>query len=127
MGPTKECSPGKYVSSERAKDSIKKDRGIFGRTGAKTESEWMILLDCISWGRADNFARTPKEVTARLDSLIKEIHAIQGPYMHGEKDCNVILVAHGHILRAFVKRWLKYPLDMPLSLMLEPGGIGILR
>ena len=47
--------------------------------------------------------------------------------MHGEKDCNVILVAHGHILRAFIKRWLKYPLDMPLSLMLEPGAIGILR
>lgn len=87
----------------------------------------MILLDGISRGRAEHFARTPEEVTARLDNLIKEIHAIQGPYMHGEKDSNVILVAHGHILRAFVKRWLKYPLDMPLSLMLEPGGIGILR
>ena len=72
-------------------------------------------------------ARTPEQVTERLDNLIEEIHAVQGGSMHGEKDCNVMLVAHGHILRAFVKRWLKYPLDMPLSLMLEPGGIGILR
>ena len=127
MGPTKECSSGKFVNGGRARDSIKKDRGIFGRMDVKTESEWIFILGGISRGRTEKFARTPGEVTARLDSLIREIHAVQGPYMHGEKECNVILVAHGHILRAFVKRWLKYPLDMPLSLMLEPGGIGILR
>ena len=73
------------------------------------------------------FRRTPEKVTARLDDLIYEIHAIQGPNMHGEKACDVMLIAHGHILRAFVKRWLKYSLETPLSLMLEPGGIGILR
>lgn len=48
--------------------------------------------------------------------------------MHGEPGpADVVLVAHGHILRAFVKRWLGHPLDFPLSLMLEPGAIGILR
>lgn len=48
--------------------------------------------------------------------------------MHGEPGpADVVLVAHGHILRAFVKRWLGRPLDFPLSLMLEPGAIGILR
>lgn len=36
-------------------------------------------------------------------------------------------VAHGMSLRCFVKRWLGYPLDMPLALMLAPGGIGVLR
>ena len=35
-------------------------------------------------------------------------------------------IAHGHILRAFTKRWLKYPMDFPLSMMIEPGGIGTL-
>ena len=70
---------------------------------------------------------TTEQVTERLDILIKEIRDIQGPNMHGENDCEVVLIAHGQILRAFVKRWLKYPLDMPISLMLEPGGIGILR
>lgn len=38
-----------------------------------------------------------------------------------------IQVAHGMSLRCFVKRWLGYPLDMPLALMLSPGAIGILR
>jgi hypothetical protein len=63
--------------------------------------------------------------------------------MHGEKPADVMVVskitehigielliakvAHGHLLRAFAKRWLKYPLETPLSMMLEPGAIGILR
>lgn len=85
------------------------------------------IVKSVSHSRAYAAVRAPEEVAVRLDDLIKEIHAIQSPYMHGEKACNVLLIAHGHILRAFVKRWLKLPLDMPLSLMLEPGGIGILR
>jgi sedoheptulose-bisphosphatase len=36
-------------------------------------------------------------------------------------------VAHGHILRAFVKRWLLKPMDEPLSLMMSPGAVGVLR
>jgi len=46
--------------------------------------------------------------------------------MQGEAPADVVLIAHGHLLRAFVKRWLKYPLEVPLSLMLEPGAVGIL-
>lgn len=46
--------------------------------------------------------------------------------MHGESPCDVLLVAHGHLLRAFVKRWLRYPMGFPLSMMLEPGGVGAL-
>ena len=48
MAPTKECSPGKFVNGGRAKDSIRRDRGISGRMGAKTESEWIILPDGVS-------------------------------------------------------------------------------
>ena len=66
-------------------------------------------------------------ITARLDSLIKEIRSIQGPNMHGEEHADIVLVAHGHILRAFTKRWLGYELSYPFAMMLEPGGVGILR
>lgn len=65
-------------------------------------------------------------MTARLDELISKIHALQAPNMYGEAPADVVLVAHGHLLRAFVKRWLKYPMGFPLSLMLEPGAVGIL-
>jgi hypothetical protein len=38
----------------------------------------------------------------------------------------VIQVAHGHILRAFTKRWLRYAMDFPFLMMMEPGAIGIM-
>lgn len=47
--------------------------------------------------------------------------------MHGEKGCDVVLLSHGHLLRAFVKRWVQHPFEMPLPLMLEPGEFGVLR
>lgn len=74
-----------------------------------------------------NHLRSPEQVAARLDSLIKKIHEIQGPNMHGESPADVVLVAHGHILRAFTKRFLNYPLEFPLSIMMHPGAIGVLR
>jgi len=36
-------------------------------------------------------------------------------------------VAHGLILRCFVKRWLKLPVDDPLPMMLSPGALAMLR
>lgn len=65
------------------------------------------------------------------------------PNIHGQIACDVLLasnrnwtivfvdlivkVAHGPTLSSFVSRWLNHPIDFPLSAMLEPGGIGILR
>jgi probable phosphoglycerate mutase len=46
--------------------------------------------------------------------------------MHGEKGVDVVLIAHGHILRAFAKRWIGFELSMPLPMMLEPGAVGVL-
>ena len=46
--------------------------------------------------------------------------------MHDDEPKDIILVAHGHTTRAFAKRWLGYDLSFPLSLMMEPGGVGIL-
>ncbi|MCJ1343303.1 hypothetical protein MMC31_001496 [Peltigera leucophlebia] len=89
--------------------------------GLDTERDWDIWRDgCVD-------GETPRHVTNRLDHLIEKIYEIQRPYMHGERPADVVLVAHGHLLRAFAKRWLKYPLEFPLSMMLEPGAIGTLR
>jgi probable phosphoglycerate mutase len=79
------------------------------------------------WLGVDWCHRTPQQVTERLDRLIARIRDIQRPHMNGEKPADVVVVAHGMSLRCFVKRWLGYPLDMPLALMLSPGAIGILR
>ncbi|KAL8784658.1 MAG: hypothetical protein Q9213_003828 [Squamulea squamosa] len=89
--------------------------------GLDSERPWNIWLDGCENGEGK------VEVTARLDTLVSRIQALQSLYLHGEHAADVVLIAHGHILRGFIKRWLQYPLEIPLSLMLEPGGIGVLR
>lgn len=50
--------------------------------------------------------RSPSQVQERLDRLISIIKKIQEPFMHGGSAADVLIVAHGHILRAFTKRWM---------------------
>lgn len=40
---------------------------------------------------------------------------------------DVLIVAHGHILRAFAQRWAGQSLHGGPSFLLEAGGVGILR
>ena len=77
-------------------------------------------------------ARSPEQVTARLDRLIDDIRSrFHAPFMapsDGEMPCaDVLLIAHGHILRAFAMRWVRKPLHDNLSFILEAGGVGTLR
>lgn len=68
-------------------------------------------------------SESPAQITERLDRVIERITATQAQGMQQRKACDVLVVAHGHILRAFVKRWLGFALDVPLEMMLEPGGV----
>jgi sedoheptulose-bisphosphatase len=81
---------------------------------------WDIWLDGCEDGES------PAEITKRLDSLIARIKEVQKPCMNGEKGTDVVVVAHGHSLRAFAKRWVGFELGMRLPMMLEPGAVGVL-
>lgn len=78
-------------------------------------------------------SRNPADITARLDRLIAEIREKwHVPVMDKNRstgDCNgdVLIVAHGHILRAFAQRWAGKSLDEGPSFLLEAGGVGTLR
>ncbi|CAK3949413.1 Hypothetical predicted protein [Lecanosticta acicola] len=90
--------------------------------GLDREVPWDIWRDgCEAHG-----GESPAQVTARIDSLISEIRALQAPHMKDDQPKDVLLVAHGHLTRAFAKRWLGYDMSFPLSLMMEPGGVGVL-
>ncbi len=73
-------------------------------------------------------------MTRRLDRLIEDIKARwhskvmgdgKGKGEDGPRD--VLIVAHGHILRAFAMRWVRKELPDNPSFLLEAGGVGTLR
>lgn len=86
--------------------------------------------------------RSPSQVQERLDRLIRNIKEIQEPFLHGGTASDVLIVAHGHILRAFTKRWMgkyrfpfisdstdtwtEWDIKFPFTMMMEPGAIGVL-
>lgn len=92
----------------------------------KGESVWDIWKDGCPGGES------PEQVTARLDSVIADLrarfhaHAIGRPKGSVTEPYDVLIVAHGHILRAFAARWIGRPLAYNPSLILEAGGVGTL-
>lgn len=77
-------------------------------------------------------SRSPADITERLNRLIKEIRRKwHGPAMTEPKgegsNGDVLLVAHGHILRAFAKLWANKSLEDGPTFLLEAGGVGTLR
>ncbi|KAK2612639.1 Sedoheptulose 1,7-bisphosphatase [Conoideocrella luteorostrata] len=96
---------------------IRADKGIDGM--------WDIWRDGCPGGES------PNQITERLDRLIRQIRdkwhepAIGQPMdsnVHGD----VLIVAHGHILRALAMRWAGKSLQDGPAFLLEAGGVGTL-
>jgi len=89
------------------------------------EGDWDIWRDGCPGGES------PADVTRRLDMFIKEIRdrfhskAIGKPVKDAPPG-DVLIVAHGHILRAFAGRWINKDIAANPSLILEAGGVGTL-
>lgn len=88
--------------------------------GLDTERPWDIWHDGCEGGES------PTEVATRLDELIAKIKQLQAPCMDGWRPADIVVIAHGHSLRAFAKRWIGFEMGMRLPLMLEPGAVGVL-
>ena len=115
----REWDYGDYEGKTSAQ--IKEERARqFGGDGS-----WDIWKDGCPGGES------PEQVTERLDTLIAEIRSkFHGPAMGKTGDGpppDVLLVAHGHILRAFAMRWIGRNLHDNPSMLLEAGGVGTLR
>lgn len=75
--------------------------------------------------------RSPEDVTKRLDRLISTIRTKYhspciGKPLSDKPAGDVLLVAHGHILRAFAMRWVNSTLQDGPTFLLEAGGVGTL-
>ncbi|AEO61057.1 hypothetical protein MYCTH_98410 [Thermothelomyces thermophilus ATCC 42464] len=87
--------------------------------------DWDIWRDGCPGGES------PAEITERLDRLIKEIREkwhspVMGEHKKGDAHGDVLIVAHGHILRAFAHRWTGQSLHGGPTFLLEAGGVGTL-
>lgn len=86
-------------------------------------------------------SRSPEDVTNRLDRLISEIRTkYQIPHMSPSSSSSsdsdspheaggsgdVLVVGHGHILRAFAMRWVGKTLQEGPTFLMEAGGVGTL-
>ncbi|KAL2198803.1 histidine phosphatase superfamily [Corynascus similis CBS 632.67] len=89
------------------------------------DPNWDIWRDGCPGGES------PADITERLDRLIKEIRDTwHSPAMAERKqegaNGDVLIVAHGHILRAFAQRWAGQSLHGGPTFLLEAGGVGTL-
>ncbi|UNI22422.1 Sedoheptulose-bisphosphatase [Purpureocillium takamizusanense] len=85
------------------------------------DPNWDIWRDGCPGGES------PEQVTERLDRLIAEIRRKWNePAMGTGKHGDVLVVAHGHILRAFAMRWAGKTLQDGPAFLLEAGGVGTL-
>ncbi|KAI1434844.1 phosphoglycerate mutase [Xylaria sp. CBS 124048] len=87
--------------------------------------DWDIWRDGCEGGES------PEEVTKRVDELINEIRTKYHSSMMGKAKGDgpagdILIVAHGHILRAFAMRWVGKTLPDGPTLLLEAGGVGTL-
>lgn len=111
-----EWNYGKYEGLKTAEIRQSRwDRGV-----DPPNHKWMIWSDGCEDG--ENY----QDVTKRLDKFIDRILKIHGKYMKDGEPSDIIVIAHGHILRCLVARWVHRELNSDPQLMLDAGGVGVL-
>lgn len=66
------------------------------------------------------------QVTERIDRLIARIRDVHAKAIEENAACDILIVAHGHILRCFAARWVGRPLNVNPDMVLDAGGVGVL-
>jgi broad specificity phosphatase PhoE len=77
----------------------------------ETRPDWFLWRDGCPGGES------PGQVGARADGLVEELKAVDG---------DVLLFAHGHILRVITARWLGYPPNDGMHFSLGTATLSIL-
>jgi broad specificity phosphatase PhoE len=85
--------------------------GYEGRTTAeinRSRRNWNLWTDGVVPGNADHPGETPEEVGARCDRVLARADAVLRGRDEGDRG-DVVLVAHGHVLRVLTARRLGLP------------------
>ncbi|KAJ8100461.1 histidine phosphatase superfamily [Lipomyces tetrasporus] len=93
---------------------LRKERGL--DPGDKV---WNIWQDGCENGES------PEQITRRLDDIIAEVQELQRAHQKDMRK-DILIVGHGHILRALAMRWVRKSIHENPALLLEAGAIGVL-
>ena len=88
-----------------------KYEGLTPKQIRKMAPDWLIFRDGCPGGEA------PEEVGARVDRVIARTRAVDG---------DVVLFAHGHVLRVLAARWLGLPAGGGQHFLLDTGTLSVL-
>jgi probable phosphoglycerate mutase len=87
------------------------DEGVSTPEIRKSRPGWWLWRDGAQGGE------TAEDVGARVDRIIDEVLAVDG---------DVLLVAHGHVLRVLAARWMEQPASFGARLALSTGSLSVL-
>ncbi|MEA2245746.1 MAG: hypothetical protein QOH46_275 [Solirubrobacteraceae bacterium] len=76
-----------------------------------TQPDWYLWRDGVPGGE------TAEEVGTRCDRIIQELLSVDG---------DVVVFAHGHVLRALSARWVEEPVSLGGRLYLSTGALSVL-
>ncbi|KAK9473134.1 histidine phosphatase superfamily [Dipodascopsis tothii] len=101
--------------------ALRKSHGLIETSDGEVGRAWEIWKDGCENGES------PEEIVERMDSVIADIQEMQRKAMVETPDrTDVLVVAHGHILRSFATRWVKRTLLENPRFVLDAGGVGVL-
>ena len=104
-----------FASAEVDDDLVEWDYGDY--EGVTTDEIRETVPDWTVWTHPSPGGETADQVAVRLDRVIARARAVEG---------DVLLVAHGHCLRALAARWLGLPVADGRLLKLDTGTVSAL-
>jgi len=77
-------------------------------------------------GYAHVGGESASQVSKRIDELIEQIRREVHVPCWGQERSDVLVVAHGHVLRGLGSRWMELSVEMARALQLDAGGVSVL-
>jgi probable phosphoglycerate mutase len=85
--------------------------GLTSRQIHEIAPGWLLFRDGAPGGE------TPQQVTVRVDRVISRVRTVRG---------DVVVFAHGHVLRLLAARWIGLPPDAGQHFLLDTGTLCVL-
>jgi broad specificity phosphatase PhoE len=104
-----------FPQAEVDKDLVEWDYGDY--EGVTTEEIREQVPDWTVWTHPSPGGESAEQVSARLDRVVGRCHDTEG---------DVLVVGHGHALRALAARWLELPVIDGRLLKLDTGTVSVL-